>query len=589
MCLNAKFEYTMNATLISTSTTSTPHSAPANAAGQPTVSPHADSRSITLLICALGGEGGGVLTEWLIDVARQAGFAAQSTSIPGVAQRTGATTYYLEVFPVPLAELGGKRPIFSLNPVPGALDGLVSSELLETARQGTLGMPSGERTLVITSSARTLTTQERIDLGDGRASTEDLLGVVRAVSREHHVLDMAGMAQRAGTVVSAVMLGTVAASGLFPFPRAAYEAVIGRGGASNKGAAAASLRGFASGWDAVATPRAQAAMVEALSREVTGLNERKALENSEQTIDSGHAEKCSIFDEFPVQARDTVQLGHARMLDYQGANYAALYLSRLRLVVAAEKTADPAGEQGFKTSAEMARWLALWMAFDDIVRVADLKSRASRWSRVKTEVKAKDEDLVKLYDHFKPGVPEFAALLPPSLATRITAWDRARVMRGKLPWALPLKVGTHSVGGMLALRFLAKLKWLRVRGQRYATEQAMIEHWLGGVVRGTLRDWRLGHEIALCGRLIKGYGSTNERGKENLAHVLDHLAQGVNASAAAQAVALAREAALADDAGKALDATLVQHGAPARPVKAVPIRFVRNVNTGRTPPTRPQA
>ena len=30
-----------------------------------------------------------------------------------------------------------------------------------------------------------------------------------------------------------------------------------------------------------------------------------------------------------------------------------------------------------------------------------------------------------------------------------------------------------------------------------------------------------------------------------------------------------------DDAGKALDRTLVAHGAPARPVKAVPIRFVR--------------
>ncbi|RZI63743.1 MAG: indolepyruvate oxidoreductase, partial [Variovorax sp.] len=49
---------------------------------------------ITLLIGALGGEGGGVLTEWLVDIARHAGYAAQATSIPGVAQRTGATTYY---------------------------------------------------------------------------------------------------------------------------------------------------------------------------------------------------------------------------------------------------------------------------------------------------------------------------------------------------------------------------------------------------------------------------------------------------------------------------------------------------------------
>ena len=111
---------------------------------------------ITLLVCALGGEGGGVLTEWLVETARHAGYPAQATSIPGVAQRTGATTYYIEVFPVTMAELAGKRPVFSLNPVPGALDAMVSSELLETARQVGNGLSSPDRTLVLTSSARSL-------------------------------------------------------------------------------------------------------------------------------------------------------------------------------------------------------------------------------------------------------------------------------------------------------------------------------------------------------------------------------------------------------------------------------------------------
>jgi indolepyruvate ferredoxin oxidoreductase beta subunit len=185
--------------------------------------------------------------------------------------------------------------------------------------------------------------------------------------------------------------------------------------------------------------------------------------------------------------------------------------------------------------------------------------------------------LLRVYDHFKPGAPEFAALLPDALAARVMRWDRNRVASGKAPWAMPLKIGTHSVFGMLALRTLAGLKWLRVRGSRYALEQAMIERWLQGVVDGTRRHWRLGHEIALCGRLIKGYGSTNERGKENLLHVLDHLAAAANTPEAnAAAIAAARSAALADDAGKALDQTLVRHGAPARPVKAQPIRWVRN-------------
>jgi indolepyruvate ferredoxin oxidoreductase, beta subunit len=525
-------------------------------------------RPISLLVCALGGEGGGVLTEWLIDAARHAGYAAQSTSIPGVAQRTGATTYYIEVFPQPMAQLGGKRPVFSLNPVPGALDAIVSSELLETARQIGNGMSSPERTLVITSSGRTLTTQERMQLADGRADSADLVKIVEAFSREHRIFDMGAIAKDCGTVVSAVMLGAVAGSGLFPFAREDYENVVRAGGGK---AAEASLRGFAKAYELChcgPDPQSRAALAS------PGLRVEPALTNTLPAM-AANSPALTSTGEFPAQVQDTLTLGHARMLEYQGPAYADLYLRRLREVLAAERAADPAGIHAFATTREMARWLALWMAFDDIVRVADLKSRASRWQRVKGEVKAADDDLLRVYDHFKPGAPEFAALLPPSLAERVLRWDRNRVRKGKSPWALPLKIGTHSVFGMAALRTLASFKWLRVRGSRYANEQAMIERWLGGVLQGLRRDWHLGHEIALCGRLIKGYGATNERGKENLLHVLDHLSRLPSPQAAAQAVAAAREAALADDAGKALDTALLQHGAPARPVKEQPIRFMR--------------
>ena len=536
---------------------------------------------ITLLIAALGGEGGGVLTEWLVDIARHAGYAAQATSIPGVAQRTGATTYYIEVFPVPLSELGGRRPVFSLNPVPGALDALLSSELLETARQITNGLPSADRTLVITSSARALTTMERMQMGDGRVDTADLLKLVQQFSREHQVFDMAGIAKEAGTVVSAVMLGAIAGSGLFPFRREDYEAVVRSGG---KGAEA-SLRGFAKAYDIVAQGRQQANFV----AQVLGANqlspgmlteegsvlesdaEADAVAASARAAKAG-AEAAKLF---PRQVQEMFGLGYARLVDYQGKAYADLYIQRLQAVLAAERAADPHGMHGFATTREMARWLALWMAFDDIVRVADLKSRASRWARVQGEVKAGEDDLLKVYDHFKPGVPEFAAMLPPSLAQRLVRWDRKRSAKGRTPWALPLKIGTHSVFGMLALRTLAATRFLRPHGSRFATEQQMIAQWLQGVVQGTQRGWQLGHEIALCGRLIKGYGSTNERGKENLLHVLEHLAHGGEADSAAQAVQAAREAALADEGGKLLDQTLVQHGAPARPAKAVPVHWVR--------------
>jgi indolepyruvate ferredoxin oxidoreductase beta subunit len=214
------------------------------------------------------------------------------------------------------------------------------------------------------------------------------------------------------------------------------------------------------------------------------------------------------------------------------------------------------------------------MAFDDIVRVADLKSRARRMARVRSEVKADDAELVRVFDYFKPGVPEFAALLPARLGDALLGWDRRRAATGKGHFAFPLKLATHTVAGVLVLRLLASLKRLRPRGSRFAHEQRMIERWLAGITQGLQASWQLGHEIALCGRLIKGYGATNERGKENLLHVLDHLAQAaefLTPVARAQAIRAARTAALADEAGKKLDDTLAQHGAPPRPVRAQPV------------------
>ena len=528
------------------------------------------TQPITLLVCALGGEGGGVLTEWLVDTARHAGYAAQSTSIPGVAQRTGATTYYIEVFPVPLAQLGGRRPVFSLSPVPGALDAIVSSELLETTRQIGNGMSAPLRTLVISSSARTFTTAERMQPGDGRTDAQQLLDVVKTFSREHHVFDMNAIAREAGTVVSAVMLGAIAGSGLFPFPRHAYERVV-RGGDTSAPEklgrmAAASLRGFAAAFDAVSAPRAQAAFVSSV---MAG--------DTHDAPPPPRALPDELARRFPPAVHDMLALGHARVLDYQDADYAALYAGRLGKVLDAERAADPAGAQGFGITREAARWLALWMAFDDIVRVAALKGRASRAQRVRQEVRATDEDIVKVYDHFKPGAAEFAALLPPALSRRVTAWDRGRQARGREPWALPLKVGSHSVLGMASLRLLSSLKWLRRRGNRFAEEQALIERWLAAVETGTREGWALGRELALCGRLIKGYGSTNERGKHNLLHVIDELAgrAALPAPARAEAIAAAREAALADEGGKALDAALVRHGAAPRPVQAQPVRWMK--------------
>src|SRR6266404_5881426 len=99
----------------------------------PSVNPQTP-RAITIAIVAMGGEGGGVLADWLVDLAENTGYLAQTTSVPGVAQRTGSTVYYIEIFPAAFAERAGKYPVYALMPVPGELDIVLASELREAGR-----------------------------------------------------------------------------------------------------------------------------------------------------------------------------------------------------------------------------------------------------------------------------------------------------------------------------------------------------------------------------------------------------------------------------------------------------------------------
>ena len=109
------------------------------------------SKTINLLIAALGGEGGGVLTNWLIDIADACGWHCQSTSLAGVAQRTGATIYYLEFM---RRDGDNRRPVMSLFPAQGDIDIALTSEIAEAGRMVSRGFISPDRTTLISSDHR---------------------------------------------------------------------------------------------------------------------------------------------------------------------------------------------------------------------------------------------------------------------------------------------------------------------------------------------------------------------------------------------------------------------------------------------------
>jgi indolepyruvate ferredoxin oxidoreductase beta subunit len=481
-------------------------------------------RPITILIAALGGEGGGVLADWLIAAATAEDYPVQSTSIPGVAQRTGATTYYLEIFPAKRELLGGKEPVLSLTPSPGNVDVMVASELIEAGRAMLNGFVSPERTTLVASTHRIYATVEKMQMADGRFDSARVHDAARELAKSAVLFDMRKLAQESGTVINAVLFGAMAGSGVLPLSRAACEDSIRRGGRG----AEASLRGFAAGYDIAARQRPAPAEPPPPKR--------------------------------ANDLQDVLQLGRERLKDYQGERYAALYENRMEPFL----KGDP------RLAAEVARHLALWMAYEDIIRVADLKTRASRFERVRKEVGAKGGEPVVVIDYLKPGVEEFASVLPHFLGKRLVSWATAR---GKLDaYNVGMHIRTSGIFGYLMVRSLAWLRPWRPMSYRYQEEQQLIERWLGHVAEAARRDAALAREIAECAKLIKGYGETHRRGKANFLAILDALVENpptADAREQAAAIRKAREAALADPEGQALGKEIGKPVVWLKPVKSV--------------------
>jgi indolepyruvate ferredoxin oxidoreductase beta subunit len=392
--------------------------------------------------------------------------------------------------------------------------------------------------------------EEKIALGDGRIDSERIVAAAQTLAKRAILTDFHRLSASAGAMINAALFGALAGCGMLPLSRAACEAAIRSAG---KGAES-SLRGFALGYAA-----AEGKMPATASVAVAAKARTPTLADSAR-------------QRFPAEALPMIEEGLARVAGYQDQDYAALYLDRLEPI--AKRDREHGGGGRYALTSETARFLALWMSYEDVIRVADMKSRRSRFERVRADVQAKAHEPVRIIEYLKPGVEELAALLPTALSKRLVAWVEKRGLMHKLN--IGLHVNSSSVSGFLMLRSLAWLRPLRRVSARYAEEQALITRWLRAIEGAPAAELAL--EIALCGRLIKGYGDTNRRAKGNFLRILDTLIDGgpvLDPKARAQAVRAARAGALADPDGRGLEATLAAHGiAPLPPLPKI-IQFMR--------------
>jgi len=513
-----------------------------------TARPAAATRPITVTIAALGGQGGGVVSDWLIDAARRSGYLAQATSVPGVAQRTGATIYYLEFFPMAALPADGRRPIFALMPNPGDVDLVIASEIMEAGRAMQRGLVTG-RTTLIASTHRIYAIQEKSHMADGRTDPARVRELAREHAKRYIEFDMQALAEANGSVISAAMLGAVCGSGALPFAAEHYVEAIRASGIE----AASSTRTFEAARDAAAGSASQAA-----HSPLAAAVPRSAV--AEPKSGSRPALSASLEDRvrkrMPAAVQDIAREGVRRMMDYQDVAYASLYLDRLDSIAALEK-----GSGSFALTERVARGLALWMSFEDTIRVADLKIRSARAKRVLQEVRPSSGQLVQVTEFMKPRIEEICGTLPVGLGT----W----VLRSKTPrsWLTRFtggrQIATSSIGGFLQLYWLAGLRRWRRKTLRYSQENARIERWLELIERVVRQNYALAVEIADCQQLVKGYGETHERGTASFDAILADVRDRQQREDGAGRVRTLRIAALADDQGIELAKALAKPPAKA--------------------------
>ena len=476
------------------------------------------------------------MSNWLVEVAEAEGYLAQCTSVPGVAQRTGATIYYLEFFPRRAAEQAGRDPVMALMPVPGDVDCVVASELVEAGRAIQRGLVVPRRTVLIASSHRAYTISERSEPGDGRADHAALCDLARERAKRLILFDMAAIAERHDCMISSVLLGVLAASGALPFHREAFEAAIRRSGIAVK----TNLAAFADAYEQAAQGAPaplRAASRPRLATEIPSLAGAPALQ--------------AILDRLrclPPALQPLVLEGIRRSIDYQDPAYAALYLKRVERIVRIDERCRGIEDAG--TLAEsVARSLALWMNFEDTIRVADLKTRARRFDTVRAEVRATPGQIVGITEFVKPRVAEIAGTLPVSMGRRLR---RSSTLARWLARLTPgRKVRTTTVAGFLALRFVAGLKRWRRGTLRFSEENERIEQWLADIARLASRNYSLAVEVARSQRLVKGYGETHERGWKHFSILQSRLDELAVREDGAMLLARLQAAALADEEGHA--------------------------------------
>ncbi len=496
---------------------------------------------LKIAILAMGGQGGGVLSDWLVHLAEHAGWYAQSTSVPGVAQRTGATIYYVELFPPPWSL--DKPPVLAQMPTPGDVDVVISAELMEAGRAILRGIVTPERTTLITSTHRSYAISEKTHPGNGIVDSEQVVSAGRDTARQFYAADLQQIAEQSGSVISASLFGALCGSNALPFSREAFEETIRQG----KVGVAASLSAFEAGHDAILNAQMQ--------QRTETANARFPAVPAVAASPEGQILLDRLRNTFPELLQPVVLAGVRQLLDFQDKDYACDYLKRVEAMLALDRSAG--GEaKGWTLSWEFARYLATAMAYDDVIKVADLKIRDTRMQRISQEVRLTGEQMLDVADYMHPRFEEVCGTLP----ERTGRWLEKSALRR---WSAPFfQKGRHirssRLGGYVLLYLLASRKRKRKATLRHAQEMTSIDRWIENIRQALNTDYDFAVSVTRSRRLVKGYSDTHERSQGRFGQLMRVAEQLCGTPDAAARYARLYDAALNDVKGEKLQTALAE-------------------------------
>ena len=487
-----------------------------------------------IAVMAVGGQGGGVLTKWIADLATRAGYAVQMTSVAGVAQRTGATIYYVEMAPA-----SDRPPVFALSPSPGDVDIVLAAELMEAGRAIMRGFVTEDRTTLITSSHRVLAVSEKQVPGDGRAQAAVVTDRFATSALKSICFDMQAIADKAGTMISASLFGALAKSDALPFAHALFEEVIiASGGGSDQ-----SLAAFHA---ALHYEVPQAAHEH---RDATSIHPSELPTGPDGLVKRWQLLRDRIAD-FPEAAQPMLQAGLTKAVDFQDLDYGTEYLNHVHGFY----TTDSA-DNHYELTIAAAKYIANAMCYDDMLRVADLKTRASREVRLRAEQQLDNEQIVHVTEYFHPRAEEFCATLPAGIG----AWIENHPALFSLTQKLLNKgrrIRTDGMVGFGLLWLVAGARRYRRKLLRHRYESTHLDQLIAASHKALPQNYALAVEILNCQRLIKGYADTHNRGMSKFQRIIESDLILPDRPDSAQWCRKLRELALLDEQGEQLDTLL---------------------------------